>query len=170
MTGAELYDLQTEQTVFCRTMPNAVLASVIEAVERFPGAYCQLYCEREIVANEYAMNWIRENRTAKNYLDTVRDRLITAAVSYTHLFYGNGGYMIISASRRTDLPAFYANWLKKRFEEGYALVRNPMNYHQVSKVLLDPEHVDGIVFWTKNPAPLLPYFCLLYTSSEGIYP
>ena len=78
MTGAELYDLQKEQTVFCRTMPNAVLASVVEAVERFPGAYCQLYCEREIVANEYAMNWIKENRTAKNYLDTVRDRLITA--------------------------------------------------------------------------------------------
>ena len=65
--------------------------------------------------------------------------------------------MIISASRRTDLPAFYADWLKKRFEEGYALVRNPMNYHQVSKILLTPEHVDGIVFWTKNPAPLLPH-------------
>lgn len=74
-----------------------------------------------------------------------------------HLFYKNGGHMIVSASRRTDLPAFYADWLKKRFEEGYALVRNPMNYHQVSKVLLDLEHVEGIVFWTKNPAPLLPY-------------
>ena len=78
MTGAELYDLQKEQTIFCRTMPNAVLASVIKAVERFSGAYCQLYCEREIVANEYAMNRIKENATAKRYLDTVRDRLITA--------------------------------------------------------------------------------------------
>lgn len=65
--------------------------------------------------------------------------------------------MIISASRRTDLPAFYADWLKRRFEEGYALVRNPMNYHQVSKILLTPEKVEGIVFWTKNAAPLLPY-------------
>ena len=65
--------------------------------------------------------------------------------------------MIISASRRTDLPAFYADWLVKRFQEGYALVRNPMNYHQVSKILLTPEKVDGIVFWTKNPMPLLPH-------------
>ena len=65
--------------------------------------------------------------------------------------------MIISASRRTDLPAFYADWLVKRFQEGYALVRNPMNYHQVSKILLAPEKVDGIVFWTKNPTPLLPH-------------
>ena len=65
--------------------------------------------------------------------------------------------MILSASRRTDLPAFYAQWMARRFQEGYALVRNPMNYHQVSKILLDPGHIDGIVFWTKNPAPLLPY-------------
>lgn len=65
--------------------------------------------------------------------------------------------MIVSASRRTDLPAFYAKWLVRRFEEGYALVRNPFRFHQVEKVLLNPEHVDGIVFWTKNPAPLLPY-------------
>ena len=65
--------------------------------------------------------------------------------------------MIVSASRRTDLPAFYAKWLVRRFEEGYALVRNPFRFHQVEKVLLDPEHVDGIVFWTKNPVPLFPY-------------
>ena len=37
------------------------------------------------------------------------------------------------------------------------MVRNPMRPHQVSKVLLDPQHVEGIVFWTKNPAPMLPY-------------
>jgi len=63
--------------------------------------------------------------------------------------------MIISASRRTDIPAHYADWFFRRLEEGYALVRNPMNPRQVSRVNLSPEAVDGIVLWTKNPAPML---------------
>jgi DNA repair photolyase len=63
--------------------------------------------------------------------------------------------MIISASRRTDIPAFYADWFLKRIKERYALVRNPMNPHQVSRASLSPEAVDGFVFWTKNPAPML---------------
>lgn len=62
--------------------------------------------------------------------------------------------MIISASRRTDIPAFYADWFCNRVREGYLLVRNPMNAHQVSRVSLDPAVVDCIVFWTNNPAPL----------------
>lgn len=63
--------------------------------------------------------------------------------------------MIISASRRTDLPAAHADWLFRRFQEGFALVRNPMNPHQVSRVSLHPDDVDGVVFWTKNPALML---------------
>ncbi len=63
--------------------------------------------------------------------------------------------MIISASRRTDLPAFYSEWLLNRLREEYVLVRNPMNIHQVSKISLSPDVVDGIVFWTKNPSPML---------------
>lgn len=63
--------------------------------------------------------------------------------------------MIISASRRTDIPACFSQWLLNRFREGFVYVRNPMNAHQVSKVRLDPEVVDGIVFWTKDPTPLL---------------
>lgn len=65
--------------------------------------------------------------------------------------------MILSASRRTDIPAFYSEWFMKRIREGYVLVRNPMNYHSISKVILDPSVLDCIVFWSKNPAPLLPY-------------
>ena len=42
--------------------------------------------------------------------------------------------MIISASRRTDIPAFYSEWLFNRINEGYLMVRNPMNIHQVSKL------------------------------------
>lgn len=65
--------------------------------------------------------------------------------------------MIISASRRTDLPAAHAQWLVNRFREGFVLVRNPMNPRQVSRVSLRPEDVDGVVFWTKNPAPLMEH-------------
>ena len=63
--------------------------------------------------------------------------------------------MIISASRRTDLPAFYSEWLFNRLKEKYVLVRNPMNIHQIGKINLSPDVVDGIVFWTKNPIPMM---------------
>lgn len=65
--------------------------------------------------------------------------------------------MILSASRRTDIPAFYSVWLMNRFREGYVYVRNPMNYHQISNISLNPQVIDCIVFWTKNAAPLLPH-------------
>lgn len=58
--------------------------------------------------------------------------------------------MIISASRRTDIPTYYSNWFFNRVMDGYVLVRNPMNAHQISKIALNPDVVDGIVFWTKT--------------------
>ena len=63
--------------------------------------------------------------------------------------------MIISASRRTDIPTYYSEWFLKRIKAGYVYVRNPMNPHQVSQINLSPEVVDGIVFWTKNSTPML---------------
>lgn len=63
--------------------------------------------------------------------------------------------MIISASRRTDIPAFYSKWLLKRLEAGYVMIPNPHNPNRIGRVALSPEHVDSIVFWTKNPAPML---------------
>ena len=69
--------------------------------------------------------------------------------------------MIISASRRTDIPACYANWFYNRLQEGYVLVRNPMNHHQISRICLSAAVVDGIVFWTKNPAPMMERLHLL---------
>ena len=63
--------------------------------------------------------------------------------------------MIISASRRTDIPSYYSEWFFNRIKEGYVCVRNPMNIHQVGKISLSPDVVDGIVFWTKNPTPML---------------
>lgn len=62
--------------------------------------------------------------------------------------------MIISASRRTDIPSFYSDWLINRLNEGYVLVPHPRNLNQLSKISLKKEDVDCIVFWTKDAKPL----------------
>ena len=69
---------------------------------------------------------------------------------------GRDGDMILSVSRRTDIPAHYAEWFFNRIRDGFALVRNPMNFHHVSRINITPDAVDGIVFWTKDPTPMLP--------------
>lgn len=64
--------------------------------------------------------------------------------------------MIVSASRRTDIPALYPDWFFRRLEEGFVLVPNPMNPLQVGRVRLAPDTVEAFVFWTKNPEPMMP--------------
>ncbi len=63
--------------------------------------------------------------------------------------------MILSVSRRTDIPNYYSDWFFNRIKDRYVYVRNPMNAHQVSKIDISPEVVDCIVFWTKNPEPMI---------------
>lgn len=63
--------------------------------------------------------------------------------------------MILSASRRTDIPCYYSEWFFNRIKEGFVCVRNPVNPVQVSSISLSPEVIDCIVFWTKNPQPML---------------
>lgn len=62
--------------------------------------------------------------------------------------------VIISASRSTDIPAFYAKWFFNRLAKGYCVWYNPFNrkptYVSFSKCKV-------IVFWTKNPEPILPF-------------
>jgi len=65
--------------------------------------------------------------------------------------------MIISASRRTDIPAFYAHWFINRIRAGFCMVPNPFNPQQIMRISLAPEDVEAIVFWTRNPRPLFPY-------------
>jgi hypothetical protein len=60
--------------------------------------------------------------------------------------------MILSVSRRTDIPAFYGDWFYQRIREGFVEVRNPVNQRQISRIILSPEVVECIVFWTKNPS------------------
>ena len=61
---------------------------------------------------------------------------------------------IISASRRTDIPAFYSRWLLRRLEEGYCEWVHPFT-GRLERVSLLPEDCLCIVLWTRNPAPLL---------------
>ncbi len=62
--------------------------------------------------------------------------------------------MIVSASYRTDIPAFYSDWFFNRLAAGYCRVRNPYS-RKLYRVSLRREDVTGFVFWTRNFAPLL---------------
>lgn len=62
--------------------------------------------------------------------------------------------IIISASRSTDIPAFYAKWFFNRLEQGYCVWYNPFNQ---KPVYVSFKECRAVVFWTKNPKPILPY-------------
>jgi hypothetical protein len=62
---------------------------------------------------------------------------------------------IISASRRSDIAAFYSRWFLRRLEEGYCEWIHPFT-GKLERVSLLPEDCLSIVFWTRNPAPLFP--------------
>jgi DNA repair photolyase len=68
---------------------------------------------------------------------------------------------IISASRRTDIPAYYASWFMNRIRAGSFLRVNPFNPRQMKEISLAPADVAAIVFWTKNPAPLISHLAEL---------
>lgn len=65
--------------------------------------------------------------------------------------------MILHTGMRTDIPAFYSQWLLNRLEAGYVMVRNPFDPSAVTRYRLDPSVVDLLCFCTKNPAPMLPH-------------
>lgn len=74
--------------------------------------------------------------------------------------------LIISASRATDIPAFYTDWFFRRLEKGYVKWRNPFS-GQDSYVSFG--NTRFIVFWSKNPAPLLPQLSTLKERGIGCY-
>jgi hypothetical protein len=63
--------------------------------------------------------------------------------------------VIVSASYRTDIPAFYAGWFLQRLRAGYCRVANPYG-SATYEVSLAPDAVNGFVLWTRNLAPLMP--------------
>ena len=68
---------------------------------------------------------------------------------------------IISASRRTDIPAFYTQWFMNRIRAGFCIYPNPLYPQQLYRVSLRSEDVLGIVFWTRHPAPLAQHLAEL---------
>ena len=82
--------------------------------------------------------------------------------------------MILSVSRRTDIPAFYSDWFFEQLDQGFVLVPNPIVQEKIAKITFEPlkienietnllgekkvetsGNIEGIVFWTKNPKPML---------------
>lgn len=82
--------------------------------------------------------------------------------------------MLLSVSRRTDIPAFYSDWFFNCLDQGFVLVPNPINKQKVAKIKIEKfevknvstsllgdkcveaaGNVEGIVFWSKNPKPML---------------
>lgn len=74
--------------------------------------------------------------------------------------------LIISASRATDIPAFYADWFFRRLEKGHVRWRNPFS-GQDSYVSFG--NTRFIVFWSKNLAPLLSYLPMIKERGIGCY-
>lgn len=69
--------------------------------------------------------------------------------------------MIVSVSRRTDIPALYPQWFVNRLLAGEVLVPNPYNRKKVSRISLTRDVVDCFVLWTKNPEPMIPYLRMI---------
>lgn len=74
--------------------------------------------------------------------------------------------IIVSASRSTDIPAFYADWFFNRIEKGYCAWTNPFNGVQS---YVSFEKTRFIVFWSKNPKPLIPYLSILKQKRINCY-
>ena len=74
--------------------------------------------------------------------------------------------IIVSASRSTDIPAFYADWFFHRLKVGYSAWTNPFNG---VKSYISYDKTRFIVFWSKNPKPLLQYIDILKERGIGCY-
>ena len=69
--------------------------------------------------------------------------------------------MILNIGQRTDIPAFFPEWLANRIEEGFVIVRNPYNPSLVTRYEINPQVVDAIGFCTKNPELFFSYMGLV---------
>lgn len=78
------------------------------------------------------------------------------SLNHSCLHHIEGETLIINTGARTDTVQWYAPWLLKRFEEGYALSRNPLFPNKVTRYELTPDKVDVVIFCSKNYQPILP--------------
>ena len=75
--------------------------------------------------------------------------------------------MIVSASRRSDIPAFYGAWFMEHLRRGEVVVKNPFRSAQEKRVSLKKQDVDAFVFWSRDPRPFMEY---LPEIERGGYP
>lgn len=74
--------------------------------------------------------------------------------------------IIVSASRSTDIPAFYSDWFFNRLDKGYSVWTNPFNG---VKSYISYNQTRFIIFWSKNPRPLLDYLHILEKKNIKCY-
>lgn len=74
--------------------------------------------------------------------------------------------VIVSASRSTDIPAFYADWFFYRLQRGYSAWMNPFNRN---KSFVSYQHTRFIVFGSKYSAPLFPFLTILKEKQINCY-
>ncbi|GAF04644.1 DUF1848 domain-containing protein [Saccharicrinis fermentans] len=74
--------------------------------------------------------------------------------------------IIVSASRSTDIPAFYADWFIERWKKGYIKWKNPFNG---VPLYVSFEKTRAVVFWTKNPRPMMKYLPFLIENIKNFY-
>ena len=77
--------------------------------------------------------------------------------------------MILSIDFRTDIPAFYSEWLLNRFDEGFVYFRNPAYPGTIHKIVLDKDHVEGIMWCSKNYAPILDKLYIITDKFPSIF-
>ena len=88
---------------------------------------------------------------------------------FTLFSFKEGIRLIISASRRTDIPAFFGDWFMEQINSGSFTVVNPFNPSQRRLVSVTPETVEAIVFWSKDPGPFLDHLDLLDDAGYRYY-
>ena len=80
--------------------------------------------------------------------------------------------MVVSVSRRTDIPLFFGDWFVQQLKRGHTKTVNPFNSQQEATIPLNRENVDAFVFWSRNPFPFfhaldavddmqIPYYFLI---------
>lgn len=75
---------------------------------------------------------------------------------------------VLSVSRRTDIPAFYAEWFANRLKAGHVFVRQPYT-GKMQQVSLTPRDLSAVVFWSKNYAPLLHWLETIEQSTKNLF-
>lgn len=106
MTGAQLYDLSREESVFCRILSTNKVRQVVEACRAFPGVYCQLYCEQSIVTDAHNVAAAEQNEVATGYLGRVEKELevVEDIAKRSELANDRGAKFLIIAKDQAQLP------------------------------------------------------------------